>query len=73
MKSMVGYLIFMGMMIFAGLGSIAISIYGIYLAFQANVLVGIFALFVEPLPFFIGSFKLFADKNLAQEIVKLFQ
>lgn len=48
---------------------IAMSIYGIYLAFSASIILGIAALFVEPAPFVFGVVMFFFDKNLPQMIV----
>lgn len=46
--------------------------YGIYLAFSASIVLGIVALFVEPLPLIFGLVQLLADVNLAEKIVQLF-
>lgn len=45
------------------------TLYGLYLAFSASIVLGIIVFIVEPSPFIIGAVMLFFDKNLAQMIV----
>jgi len=45
------------------------TIYGLYLAFSASIILGLIVLIVEPSPAIIGLVMLFFDKNLAQMIV----
>lgn len=52
-----------------GIGIIGVSLYGLYLAFSASVLLGILALLIEPSPLIFGLFMLFANVNLAERIV----
>lgn len=52
-----------------GLFMFGMSIYGLYLAFSASVILGIIAFFVEPSPLIFGLVMFFFEKNLAQEIV----
>ncbi len=52
--------------------SICMSVYGLYLAFSASIILGIVVLLVEPSPFLIGVLMFFFDYNLAQVIVDLF-
>lgn len=52
------------------LAVIGTSIYGLMLAFQAHVALGVIALFVEPAPLILGIVDLVFHKNLAQDIVQ---
>lgn len=61
----IGIAIYVGVVV----GLIAASIYGLYLAFSASILLGIIALFVEPSPLIIGLVMLFFHKNLAQMLM----
>ena len=45
------------------------TIYGLYLAFSASIILGIIVFVVEQSPFIIGIVMMFFDKNLAQMIV----
>ena len=74
MKALMGALAGMGIIgvlimfaIWAGL--IVSTIYGLYLAFSASIILGIIVLIVEPSPLIIGLVMLFFQKNLAQMIV----
>lgn len=51
------------------LGSFALSIYGIVLAFSASVILGILTLFIQPAPLIFGAVMFFFEKDLAQLIV----
>lgn len=51
-----------------GLSVIGFSIYGLILAFQASLLVGVIALIVEPSPLIIGLVCFFTGTNLAQQL-----
>lgn len=53
---------FWGFMLFS-------TVYGLYLAFSASILLGIIVFIIEPSPLIIGLVMLFFDKNLAQMIV----
>ena len=46
------------------------SIYGIYLAFSASIILGIVVLFIEPMPLIIGLVMLICHKDLALMIVQ---
>ncbi|GEM_PF-2961970 len=48
----------------------AVTVYGLYLAFRANVIFGIIVIFVHPAPLIIGVVKLLFGVDLAQKIVK---
>lgn len=48
---------------------IVCTLYGLYLAFSASIILGIIAFIVEPSPFIIGAVMLFFHKDLAQIIV----
>jgi uncharacterized membrane protein YvlD (DUF360 family) len=48
---------------------ISMTVYGLYLAFSASVLLGIVALVVEPSPFVFGVAMFFWDKNIPEQIV----
>ncbi|NJO48163.1 MAG: hypothetical protein HC840_00445 [Leptolyngbyaceae cyanobacterium RM2_2_4] len=45
------------------------TVYGLYLAFSASIILGVIVLIVEPSPLIIGLVMIFFDKNLAQMIV----
>jgi hypothetical protein len=45
------------------------SIYGLYLAFSASVLLGVLCIFIQPSPLVIGLVMLFFHKNVAQMIM----
>jgi hypothetical protein len=61
-----------GTLITFGLGVLALTIHGLYLAFSASIILGILVLFIEPAPFIISLCYLLSGINLAEEIVKLF-
>lgn len=54
------------------LGSFAVSIYGLYLAFSASIILGLIVLFVEPSPFILGLVMLVWNKDLAQALIDWF-
>lgn len=45
------------------------TVYGLYLAFSASILLGVVVLIVEPSPLVIGTVMLLFHKNLAQLII----
>jgi hypothetical protein len=47
------------------------SIYGLYLAFSASIVLGIIVLFVEPAPFIIGIVYLGWGLNLAEKVMEM--
>lgn len=51
------------------LASFVVSIYGLYLAFSASIILGLVVLFVEPSPFILGLVMLIWDKDLAQGLI----
>lgn len=53
-----------------GLFMLGMSIYGLYLAFSASIILGIVAFFVEPSPLVFGLVMFFFDKNLPLEIIE---
>lgn len=61
--------VYMMAVVCLSLGSLALSIYGICLAFSASIILGIIVLFIQPAPFIIGLVMFFLEKNLAQEIM----
>lgn len=74
MKALVGVLAGMGLigaLLIFGLafGSIALTIYGMYLAFSASIILGIVVFLVEPSPFVIGAVMFFFHTNLAEAIM----
>lgn len=50
------------------LGPLALSFWGIYLAFKASVLLGIIVLIMEPSPFILGVCALFGHADLAHRL-----
>ena len=64
-------LFIIGVMLLAFAG-VAISIYGLYLAFSASILLGLLALLVEPSPLIFGLIMLFTGTNLPEKIVQWF-
>lgn len=52
-----------------GLTAFGISVYGLYLAFSASILLGVVVFFVQPAPLVLGLVMLLADKNLSQMIM----
>ena len=74
MKAINGALLSMGLVgivLYIGvvLGLLATTVYGLYLAFSASILLGFIVLFVEPSPFLIGIVMLCFHKNLAQMLM----
>ena len=74
MKALMGALAGMGILgvllmvgIWAGL--ILSTVYGLYLAFSASIILGIIVLLVEPSPLIIGLVMFFFHKNLAQMLL----
>jgi hypothetical protein len=55
------------------IAAVVISIYGLVLAFQASVVLGLLSLFVAPSGIVFGVGKLFWDVNLPQIILAYFQ
>lgn len=51
------------------LAAIGLTVYGLYLAFSASIILGIVVLLVEPSPLIIGLVMLAFNKNLAQMVV----
>lgn len=77
MKSIMAALAGMGilgviLMIAMWVGLLASTVYGLYLAFSASILLGIVVLMVEPSPLIIGLVMLFFHKNLAQMLLDFF-
>lgn len=60
-----------GVVLFFGLwaGLLAMTIYGLYLAFSASIVLGIIALIVEPSPLIFGLVMFFFSKNLPEMIL----
>jgi hypothetical protein len=54
--------------IFLWLAAFGLSIYGLVLAFQASVILGIVALIIEPSPLVIGLVMFFGGVNLAEKV-----
>lgn len=63
-----GALFFLSVMSF-WLFMVGVTVYGLYLAFSASILLGIVVLVVEPSPAIIGLVMLFFEKNLAQALI----
>lgn len=75
MKAFTGLFVGMGLIgivLYVGiiLGLLATTIYGLYLAFSASILLGVIVFFVEPSPFLIGIVMLCFHKNLAQMLIE---
>ena len=51
----------------------ATSLYGLYLAFSASIILGIVILVIEPLPLLFGALMLFFNLDLASKIMELFK
>jgi len=49
--------------------SLGLSLYGLYLAFSASIILGLFCLFLEPSPLVFGVAMFFFDKNLPELII----
>ena len=49
--------------------SISVSLYGLYLAFSASIILGFLALMVEPSPLVFGLAMLFFENNIPETIV----
>lgn len=64
-----GVILFMASVLSFILFMMFVSLYGIYLAFSASVLLGIVVFLVEPSPAVIGLVMLFFHKDLAQMIM----
>lgn len=62
-------LLAISMIVFA-VAVIATSIYGLILAFSASILLGIFTLILEPLPFLFGLAMLLFEKNIPEYIMQ---
>lgn len=50
--------------------SAGLTIYGIYLAFSASIILGIVCLFLEPSPLIFGIAMFFFDKNLPELLMQ---
>lgn len=61
----VGVLLFFAMWAFL----LGMTIYGLYLAFSASIILGIIVFIVEPSPLIIGLVMFFFQKDLAQMLV----
>lgn len=48
---------------------LSVSVYGLYLAFSASIVIGILALMFEPSPFVIGILMIGFDYNIPQAII----
>ncbi len=53
-----------------GIFMLIASIYGLYLAFSASILLGIVCFFVEPSPLIIGLAMMAFHKNLAELLIQ---
>lgn len=53
------------------LGGLAVSIYGLYLAFSASLIFGIIVFFIEPAPAVLGIAALLGHPELAKKIAEL--
>jgi hypothetical protein len=62
----------LGLLICVWIGLISLTIYGLYLAFSASILLGIVVLFVEPMPLILALAMLIAHKDVAHMIVDFF-
>jgi len=51
---------------------IGLTIYGIYLAFKENVILGILVFLIQPLPLLFGILGLFTI-NLSKKVIELFK
>lgn len=74
MKALMGFLAGAGILGFFALIALWVTlvfgtIYGVYLAFSASIILGIIVLFVEPAPLIIGLVMMFMHVNLATEIM----
>lgn len=47
---------------------LALTIYGVVLAFKASIVLGVLALLIEPSPFILGVLALFGHPDTAQKI-----
>lgn len=54
------------------IASILTSLFGLYLAFSASVLLGFVVLLVEPAPLVIGLWYIFFGVNLAEKLLIAF-
>lgn len=50
------------------LSAIGLTIYGLYLAFSASIVLGVIVLVVEPTPFILGVLALFGHPEVAHKI-----
>lgn len=55
--------------LFMAVSGLVLSGYGLYLGFSASILLGIFILFIQPIPLIFGFVMFFFEKNIAQDIV----
>jgi hypothetical protein len=72
MKNALASISVLGLIVFIALcfGPLALSIYGIVLAFKASAVVGLLALLVEPSPLIIGFAAFFCHVDLAQRMAQ---
>lgn len=56
--------------LFLILSPVALTLYGLYLAFKENNLLGLLCIFVHPLPLILGVAALFGNKTLPRKIAK---
>lgn len=61
----IGLILYIGVVV----GLLAATVYGLYLAFSASILLGILVFIVEPSPLVIGLVMMFFHKNLAQMLI----
>jgi hypothetical protein len=76
MKALMGALMaipVLGVFLVFGLWAslLLLTVYGLYLAFSASIVLGIIAFIVEPSPLIIGLVMFFFHKNLAQMLLDL--
>lgn len=45
-----------------------LTFWGLYLAFKANIILGVISLLLHPLPFILGMLALFGKKTVAAQI-----
>jgi hypothetical protein len=62
------FLTFAFLLFGTALALIGVSIFGLFLAFKASILLGILALVIEPAPLVIGVVYLFTGTDLAQKV-----
>lgn len=70
MRGLLGLIVVLGALVLA-FGAIGLSIYGLVLAFQASVILGLLALFIEPFPLVFGVAMFFFSTNIPQLIMEM--